>query len=757
MHSETTMNQNLLGGVPQTPPSVPSSAPASHRPVSKKKSSSSSKVSGRPQGAPSAYMDIGNLDVFFERVYFHWANKGFAVIFVRNFFNLLTLAFVILFSTILTLIDYRALFLEQVLTLRIFTDTELNLLSISYLLIAFYFLVFTGVWIWQAVRSLIEIVHHFKMMSFFLNKLHITERQILTASWNEVVGSLMQLQSRERFCRPKRTINELDIVRMIMRKDNYLIALYNQDAINFSLPIPGFTSKQFLTHWMERCLDFSLLGFIFEPHGRVKAGVYDRDSRENLIRKLRIRFVFFGILTIVLTPFILVFELWYLFFKYGEELHQKPSVLLGMRVWTPYAHWTMREFNELPHVFNKRMVASQHDARRYIEQFPSPILSTVVKFLAFVMGSISAVILLIGLVEESVLLQTEFLWRPLFWYLTIFGVLLGISRAFVDDVNIIFEPEVVMRNMLKYTHYMPKKWRGRAHTYEVLGEFSSLFQFRVLDAVQEIASVLLTPAVLFVTLPRCAPQILEVVASTSVPMYSEVEALGYVCCYSNFDFDEYGNSMYGSRNRAPKYRRSRQGKLEKSFLNFKLQYPNWLVPESAQDLLKRLEYWKEHGRTEEDRSAERGGQALASSDSALFSLGLSQLGYDVMQSTFIVGTKNLPRTEALFLLLDKYYESQWKRMVEGSSTILQDIPFMPEDEGQSVHLAPQIQAVPVSAAPSGGPLAHLRFAAAPSSESLNSNDPDDQPENGGSRAGYVRMEDGETFGGGDQAIADGDL
>ena len=58
--------------------------------------------------------------------------------------------------------------------------------------------------------------------------------------------------------------------------------------------------------------------------------------------------------------------------------------------------------------------------------------------------------------------------------------------------------------VVAHTHYLPRHWRGRAHTREVQADFEGLFQFKALLFLEEMASILLTPFVLYFSLPQCA-------------------------------------------------------------------------------------------------------------------------------------------------------------------------------------------------------------------------------------------------------------
>lgn len=61
-----------------------------------------------------------------------------------------------------------------------------------------------------------------------------------------------------------------------------------------------------------------------------------------------------------------------------------------------------------------------------------------------------------------------------------------------------------MAELVVHTHYLPRHWRGRAHTAEVQEGMAALFQLKVLLFFEELSSVVLTPFILAFSLPRCA-------------------------------------------------------------------------------------------------------------------------------------------------------------------------------------------------------------------------------------------------------------
>jgi len=76
---------------------------------------------------------------------------------------------------------------------------------------------------------------------------------------------------------------------------------------------------------------------------------------------------------------------------------------------------------------------------------------------------------------------------------------------------------------------------------EVLFFQASLF-------MEEMASIVLTPFVLYFSLPYCTHAILDFVRDNTV----FVEGVGDICSLANFDFEKHGNSKYGALTHCPK-------------------------------------------------------------------------------------------------------------------------------------------------------------------------------------------------------------
>lgn len=75
--------------------------------------------------------------------------------------------------------------------------------------------------------------------------------------------------------------------------------------------------------------------------------------------------------------------------------------------------------------------------------------------------------------------------------------------------NLVFDPEYTITNVTEYTHYLPNHWRGRLHTNEVRADFAMLYQMKVVIFLEELLSILFTPLILWISLPKCSDRLVD--------------------------------------------------------------------------------------------------------------------------------------------------------------------------------------------------------------------------------------------------------
>ena len=441
------------------------------------------------------------------------------------------------------------------------------------------------------------------MRDFYTHLLEIPDDELQTISWQEVVARLMALRDANPITadnvaprnrkymgsQSKQRMDAHDIANRLMRRENYLIALFNKDILDLRLPIPFLRNRQFFSRTMEWNLSFTILDFVFNQHGQVRPLFLKDSSRKMLSEALRRRFLIAGLTNVIFAPFIIVYCIMHYFFRYFNvstasfpiqvlglieyQEYQKNPSQLGSRQYTPLAEWKFREFNELWHLFQRRVNMSYPFASRYVDQFPKEKTIQLSRFIAFVTGALVSVLALASIFDPDLFLGFELTPdRTVLFYLGVFGTIWAVARGVVPDDNHVFDPEFALRDVVEYTHYMPNHWKGRLHTEEVKKEFSALYQMKIITFIEEIMSLVFTPFVLLFTLPLCCDRIVDFFREFTV----HVDGLGYICSFALFDFKKGGNTLNQQRRKQADseqalredYYATKDGKMLASYFGF---------------------------------------------------------------------------------------------------------------------------------------------------------------------------------------------
>jgi hypothetical protein len=445
-----------------------------------------------------------------------------------------------------------------------------------------FFLTFVLVWFWQFLKLPFLIVDYREVRHFYHRELNISERDLQTVKWNEIVSKL----SRLRYLSPsKEYLSILDIANIILRKENYMIALVNKEILDLRIPL---LRVPVVTKALEWGLTYAFFNFVFDSRTFIiKKDFLRSDTSSQLASTLRRRFRVFGFVGLLISPFVLIFLLIYFFFKYGEEIRNKPSIL-GARDWSTLARWKFRDLNEVPHLFEERLNRAYPLAQQYVDSFHSYTLTLFAKFVLFVVGSVAIVLLLFGLYQEPFLTRTYIIperWNILL-FLGVLGTILAVFRALLPPDHFVADPNLLMEEIALHTHHIPDTWIAAAHTHKVRDEFMRLFAYRIVLFATEVLSVLFTPFVLMISLPRCAEHLIQFVREFTV----FEEGLGPVCKFALFDLKQNGSRDYGALNSTAQNeeQQMRHGKLEMSILNFKGTYPEWEVSSDTEEFLEGL-------------------------------------------------------------------------------------------------------------------------------------------------------------------------
>ncbi|CUM57301.1 Autophagy-related protein 9 [Debaryomyces fabryi] len=530
------------------------------------------------------WANITNMDEFLTDVYYYYRGNGMLNIVLTRLVDLLILIFILSFTVFLkwginydffvsasserTSITLKDLIIPNFLSKKVPLSVKLLLLG------------FSGYIVLRLVQLYFDYNYKLKEVKNFYHYLIgiPNDDELMTISWIVIVERLMALKDYNSLTStntniPAQFLNDLnskvrlnahDIANRIMRKENYIIALINKEVLDLSLSMPFssklnsfLSNKSVLTKTLEWNIKLCINNFIFNQHGQINSNVLKDFNRNQLSKELSARFKMAAIINLLLCPFIVIYFVLLYFFRYFNEYKSNPSSILGLRQYTPWAEWKLREFNELPHFFIKRLHLSIGPANIYINQFPRGFLViNLMNFVNFVSGAITAILVLMGLWFDN---EEHNFWsfeitenKSSLFYISMFGTVWAITSSSLTSTNsntsenlnsqtssFFYDPEASLRYVSQFTHYLPSSWNGRLHTVQVKNEFCELFSLKIIIIINEILSLILTPFILWFKVLSSSGAIIDFFREYSI----HVDGLGYVCYFAMFNFEQKDKNM----------------------------------------------------------------------------------------------------------------------------------------------------------------------------------------------------------------------
>lgn len=579
---------------------------------------------------------VANMDVFLTHLYQYYYHRGMLPMVCKFLVELVSLLFTLWLSRVLLLhVDWH-----ELTTCHDETTCHTNwsdyyrkeaLTWNQWWLIQGYTILVLGyagfaVWsFWQSLK------HAWNCQFIMHEKLGISQRKLQggAVDWDTVVEKLVQVQDSGDYRMALHSLDPLRIAQRIMRKENFLIAFWNQNLLDVQIG-----NRFYWCPSLEWCVHSCILNFMFNHKYEIRpAFLLDAHS-------LQWRLKLCGVLHLLLLPFLMIFVLLHFLFRnvYDFKISEQ---YMGSKGWSTVAQWTFREFNELPHVLERRLERSYEASEDYHKLFgTSEWMAALGKLLVFMGGAMAFVLLVLGVLNDAILLHVQLWGRNLLWYAGIAGIIYSIGKALLPTKesqpsvsrNLFADMDTALKAVSKHTHYYPEHWKGRGWDSKVHSQFGLFFDSKVKLFLWELISLILAPYLLIVQLPKCAPAICEFCLTSK----ASVAGAGDVCGFSTFDFDTFkdeawegktlgestmlqpnatddddedvetgqaqgretleesflrtGNLEEATR-RHPKPR-AREGKMEKSFFSFQASHPNWKCSPSGQSLINRVEEYR---------------------------------------------------------------------------------------------------------------------------------------------------------------------
>lgn len=568
---------------------------------------------------------VANLDMYLTGLYNYYYHRGLVPIVGKGAVQLITLFGTLFLSVFVSVyLDWKALTtctdehtcrasLSDYLIQNPFQNWSIwTTIVVSYILL---FLAYGGFAIWSfllTIRTALE------SKAVFEEQLGVSSRQLEggVVEWETVVAKILELQTSGSYqiAHHGQNLDALIIANRILRKENFMVALVNRGLLDLTIPLLG--NQQFFSPSIEWSIYFAVLNFMFNHKYQVRPAFY-LDSIA-----LKRRFMLCGFAHIIFMPFLVFFVTLHFGLQNAYDW-KSTQQYLGPHEWSLLAKWTFREFNELPHHFEKRLAPSYHAAADYLTLFgPNEMLALLGRVLVFFGGGLGTLLVAFAAINDAILLHVKIADWNLLWFAGISGVIYSIGKGMLPNLeterkvarNLFSETDTALLNVSAHTHHFPDTWKGRGWEQSTQKAMSSMFKFKAQLFLMEVASIIVAPYILCVSLARCAGPICEFILATK----TEVAGLGEVCGYATFDFDAFhdeawegrrmvnpSNTMAGSlaqsvlqtgnveeaRRNSPKPK-TLHGKMEKSFFSFKASHPSWVCNQSGQKLVDQVERYK---------------------------------------------------------------------------------------------------------------------------------------------------------------------
>ncbi len=566
---------------------------------------------------------VANMDVFLQNLYQYYYHRGMMPMICKFLVEFLSLIFTLWLSRILLQkVDWHRLatckdehscqanwsdyYFQQPL------DSWTHWWLVQGYTTLFVAYAIYSVWnFWQSLQQA------WKCQYIMHDKLGISRRKLQggAVSWDTVVEQLCRAQDSGEYRTALSRLDPLVIAQRIMRKENFLIAFWNQRLLDVQIG-----ERCYWCPTLEWSIHICILNFMFNHRYELRpAFVLDAAS-------LQRRFIVCGIVHALLLPFLMLFlSLHFLFRNVYDFKTQKQY--MGNRQWSSVAQWTFREFNELSHVFERRLEPSYEASEQYLKLFgQSEYVAALGKLLVFLGGAVGGVLLVLGIMSDAILLHVQLWGRNLLWYAGMAGIVYSVGKGLLPTKeaqpsvtrNLFADMDTALKTVSTHTHHYPEHWKGRGWDRKVHSQFSMLFDSKVKLFLWELISLVLAPYILIARLSKCAPAICEFCTTIK----AKVPGSGDVCGYSTFNFDSFkdeawdgktlGQSMVAeaaapeeslaasilrtgnleeATRQYPKPK-AKDGKMEKSFFGFTASHPHWKCSPSGQHLVDRVEEYR---------------------------------------------------------------------------------------------------------------------------------------------------------------------
>jgi autophagy-related protein 9 len=437
---------------------------------------------------------INDLDSFFRNIYDYYYLRGFKNIFASTILDNISYLFSIHFTIFnLYILDWPLVLnkcmtndicnleLTEYINLDYFQNNFISLMFLYSYLMSYYFI--------YLYKSMIFLYKMKRIKNLFYNKFHIRQKEMENMKFDEILQKLIELQKNENFSRVKENLTKYDIISRLTRKENYCLSIFSNYILDFELSIPIIGRRNFFSNYLYNNLSECVMNFIF-----IKGDVNVNPKFFNL-RYLQMKMFLYMLIEIFFIPSIIFFKVTFWIFKNADNL--KSSRNINERVWSSHVQVLFKNYNELPHHFEKRIKDSYKYVQPFINLYKDKMISILGKFILLICGSFIILIFVISTIEDRLLTELKIYGKKFVWITFFIGFVLNFfSNNNSDDIDYIENvklKEDLYKKIINNCINIPSELKQKQNFSSVFKIILKHYDYGILSLVKEILSIIIFP------------------------------------------------------------------------------------------------------------------------------------------------------------------------------------------------------------------------------------------------------------------------
>lgn len=497
--------------------------------------------------------------VFFHRIYFYYIHKGYFKILINSIVNLLVTNFLVIFLLFLfNCVEYHGLFTldtKNSLGDYIFMNELLNV-NPFFAIILILFLILDII----KIISLVDDAYIFSnIRKFYTNNLKIRDSELEYLEWKEVLEIYKESVNNE--------VNPYYINAIITTKDNYFTALLDNKIIR---PIH-------LNSLFEWNLIYCIVYSFIEQSEKISDKIF-KNPRE-IEKSMQSRLKTISILSLIFMPIIMVIITFYNLFNYGEQFYNKPDLFISQS-FTRLASLNFRNYNELTHKFDDRMIDLNKITKKYSDTFKNKFLEALLRLVIFIFSSFFVTLIILTLINDNILTNLNVIGgKNVLWFLGVVGSIIAIFRSIVNNKS--KENPIDIMDEISKLIIIDQNFIENANMRVIRNTYLKSYNLKIGEIVYDIIWTLLMPIQLW-SISYDTKYIVSFIHKISV----NNQKIGIICSYADFEnLDENNFSDMNNENTERPYfgslldKDGQENVLKKcnfSLEKFKETYPNSL-------------------------------------------------------------------------------------------------------------------------------------------------------------------------------------